>query len=52
VILVAVVADVDSVESAAYIDTLALFKASGMSLVQIEKSKGPRQLPWGIPDST
>jgi hypothetical protein len=21
-----------------------------MSLVQIEKSKGPKQLPWGIPD--
>jgi hypothetical protein len=23
-----------------------------MSLVKIEKSKGHRQLPWGIPDST
>ena len=43
------VADVYNVESSVYIDTLALLKASGMSLV---KSKGPRQLPWGIPDST
>ena len=49
VISVAVVADVYSVESSAYIDTLALL--SGMSLVKIEKSKGPKQLPWGIPDS-
>ena len=52
VISVAVVADVHSVESSAYIDTLALLKTSGMLLVKIEKSKGPRQLPWGIPDST
>ena len=52
VISVAVVADVYSVTSSAYIDTLALLKASGMKLVNIEKSKGPRQLPWGIPDST
>jgi hypothetical protein len=22
-----------------------------MPLVKIEKSKGPKQLPWGIPDS-
>ena len=22
------------------------------SVVKIEKSNGPRQLPWGIPDST
>jgi hypothetical protein len=51
VILVAVVADMYSVESSAYIDTLALNKASCM-LVKIEKSKGPSQLPWGIPDST
>ena len=50
VILVAVVADVFSVESSAYIDTMALLK-HGMSLVKIEKSKGPKQLPWGIPDS-
>jgi hypothetical protein len=27
-------------------------KASGISLVKIEKSNGPRQLPWGIPNST
>ena len=40
VISLAVVADVYSVESSAYIDTLALFKASGMSLVQIEKVRG------------
>jgi hypothetical protein len=52
VISLAVVDDVYSVESSAYIDTLALLKASGMSLVKIEKSKGPKQLPWGIPYST
>ena len=52
VISVAVVADVFCVELSTYIDTLALHKASGMSLVKFEKSKGPRQLPWGIPDST
>ena len=51
VILVDVVADVYTVESSAYIDTLTLLKASGMSLVKIEKSYGPKQLPWGIPDS-
>ena len=33
-------------------DTLALLKDSGMLLVNIEKRKGPRHLPWGIPDST
>ena len=52
VISVAVVADVYSFESSAYIDALALLKASGMSLVKIEYIKGTRQLPWGIPDST
>ena len=52
VISVAVVVDVYSVESSAYIDTLALLKASGMSLVKIEKSKDPNQLPWGISAST
>ena len=52
VISVAVVADVYSVESSAYINTLALLKVSDMSLVIILKSNGPRQLPWGIPDST
>jgi hypothetical protein len=51
-ISVTVVADVYSVESSAYIDTLVLLKASGMSLVKIEKSRGPKQLPGGIPDST
>jgi hypothetical protein len=40
------------VESSAYIETLALLKASGMSFVKIENSSGLRQLPWGIPDST
>jgi hypothetical protein len=45
---VAVVPDVDSVESFLYIDRLALLKASGNS----ELRKGPRRLPWGIPDST
>ena len=52
VISVTVVADMYSVESSAYIDTLAFLKASVMSFVKIEKVKGPRQLPWGIPDST
>ena len=52
VISVAVVADVYSVESSAFIDTQALLRASGRSLVNTEKMKGPRQLPWGIPDST
>ena len=51
VISVAVVADMYSVKSSAYIDTLALLKVSGMSLLKIEKSKGPKQLPWGLPDS-
>ena len=46
------VADMHSVESSAYIDTLALLRASGRSLIKIEKSKGPRWLPWGMPDST
>ena len=45
VISVAVVTDVCSVESSAYIDTLALLKASGILLVKIEKCKRPRQLP-------
>jgi hypothetical protein len=39
------------VESSAYIDTLALLKVSGISLVKIEKARGLKQLPWGIPDS-
>ena len=51
VISVAVVADLYSVESSAYISTLDLLKASSMSLVKMEKSNGPNQLPWGIPDS-
>jgi hypothetical protein len=52
VITVTVVVDVYSVESSAYIDTLAYLKASDMSSVNIETSKGPRQLPWRMPDST
>ena len=52
VISVTVVADVYSVESSAYIDTLALLKARRISLVKILYSKGPRQLPWGMPDPT
>jgi hypothetical protein len=50
VISVDVVADLYSVESSTYTDKLAILKA--MVLVKIEKIKGPRQLPWGIPDST
>jgi hypothetical protein len=50
VISFAIVADVYSVESSAYIDTLALLKASHLLLVKIENSKGPKQPPWGIPD--
>ena len=46
VITLSVLADVYSVESSAYIDTLALLRASGRSLVKIDKVKGPRQLPW------
>jgi hypothetical protein len=52
VISVAEIADVYSVESSAYIYTLALFKARGMSLVKILKSKRSGQLPRGIPDYT
>ena len=52
VISVTVVADVYSVESSTYIESLASLKASGMSLVKILKSKWPKQLPWGIPAST
>ena len=40
VVSVDAVADVYNVESSAYIDTLALLKASGMLIVKIEKSKG------------
>jgi hypothetical protein len=35
-----------------YIDTQALFNASDRSLVQIEKSTGPRELPCGTPHFT
>jgi hypothetical protein len=45
VISVAVVADVYSVESSAYIDTLALLKVSGISLVKIEKARGLNSYP-------
>jgi hypothetical protein len=40
VISVTVVADMCSVEPSAYIDTLALLKVSGMSLVKMEKKQG------------
>ena len=52
VISVTAVADVYSVELSSYIETLALLKVSGMLLVNKLKGKGPKQLPWGIPDST
>ena len=45
VISVAAVADVYSVESSAYIDTLALLKASSMSLVKIEIVRGLDSCP-------
>jgi hypothetical protein len=48
----AVVADAYIVESSAYMDTHALFNASGRSLVKIEKSRGPRELPCGTPHFT
>ena len=48
----AVVADAYMVESSAYMDTHALFNASGRSLVKIENSKGPRELPCGTPHFT
>ena len=43
----AVVAGAYIVESSAYMDTHALFNASGWPLVKIEKSRGPRELPCG-----
>jgi hypothetical protein len=45
VILVTVVADVYSVESSVYIDTLALLKVSGILLVKIEKARGLNRYP-------
>ena len=46
VISVTVVADMYSVESSAYIDTLALLKASGMSFEKIEiKTQGLNSYP-------
>ena len=45
VISIAVVPDVYSVESSAYIDTLALLKASGMLLVKMEKVRGLDSCP-------
>ena len=50
--LLAVVADAYMVESSAYVDTHALFNASGRSLVKIEKSREPRELPCGTPHFT
>ena len=48
----AVVADAHMVESSAYMDTHALFNASGRSSVKLEKSRGPRELPYGTPHFT
>ena len=48
----AVVADAYMVESSAYMDTHALFNFSGRSLVKIEKTRGPRELPCGTPHFT
>ena len=46
---VSMYADAYMVESSAYMETEALINASGMSLVKIEKSRGPRELPCGTP---
>ena len=40
------------VESSAYMDTHVLFNASGRSLVNIEKSRGLRELPCVTPHFT
>ena len=40
------------VESSAFMDTHALFNASGRSFVKIEKSREHRELPCGTPDFT
>jgi hypothetical protein len=49
----AVVADAYMIESSAYMDTHALFNASGRSLVkEIGKSRGPTELPCGTPHFT
>ena len=48
----AVVADTYMVESSAHMDKHDLFNASGRSLVKIEKSRGPRELPYGTPHFT
>ena len=45
-------ADVYSIESSAYIDTQVMFNVNGRLFVKIENSKGPRQLPCGIPHFT
>jgi hypothetical protein len=45
----AVVVVLYMVESSEYMDTHALFNASGKLLVNIEKSRGPRELPCGTP---
>ena len=45
----AVVADAYMFELSAYMDTHVLFNASGRSLVKIEKSRGPKELPCGTP---
>jgi hypothetical protein len=48
-ISLAVVADMFMVESSAYMDTKALFNASGRSLVKIETRRGPIELSCGTP---
>jgi hypothetical protein len=48
----AVVADAYMVSSSAYMDTHALFNASGRLFVKIEKSRGPGELPCGTPNFT
>ena len=45
----AVVDEEYMIESSACMDTHALFNASGRSLVKIEKSRRPRELPCGTP---
>ena len=48
----AVVADTYMVESSAHMDKHDLFNASGRSLVKIEKSSWPGELPCGTPHFT
>ena len=41
-----------SVEWSVYIDTDALFKVGGRSLVKTENNNGPCRLPYGTPHTT